>query len=113
HPLVEPATPCDSITSATTHPSGLEALSTPAEIVELANALGQGGTCTGTCFAALAYQYVRNNIAVEFRFGLGKGGRGALIDQSGTPFDQAQLFIALLRQAGITTASYQVGTVTL
>ena len=56
--------------------------------------------------------YVRNNIDTEFRYGLSKGGRGALIDQSGTPFDQAELMVMLLRRANVT-ANYVYGEITL
>ncbi|HEU0225848.1 MAG TPA: transglutaminase domain-containing protein, partial [Steroidobacteraceae bacterium] len=58
------------------------------------------------------YEFVRNHIAVEFRYGLAKGSLGALIDRSGTPFDQAHLMIELLREATIP-ARYQAGTITL
>jgi RHS repeat-associated protein len=112
-PLVSPAQAWNHFPTASTHTPGVAATPTVApEIAELANALSQGGACTGSCYAAQVYQYVRNNIAVEFRFGLGKGGRGALIDQSGTPFDQAQLLVMLLKQGGVA-ASYQVGTISL
>lgn len=70
------------------------------------------GKITINQFAQNIFDYVRNNIAVEFRFGLGKGARGALLDQSGTPFDQAELMVKLLREGGVT-ATYQVGTITL
>jgi RHS repeat-associated protein len=114
--LVTPSAAWSYFGSATTHTMGVAATGTTApEIVELANALSQGGasgSCTQGCYAQMVYQYVRNNIAMEFRFGLGKGGRGALVDQSGTPFDQAQLMVALLRQGGVA-ASYQLGTITL
>ncbi len=112
-PLVAPTQAWLNFGPSTTHTVGVGATGiVPPELLELSNAFSQGGTCTGTCYASLAYQYVRNNIAMEFRFGLGKGARGALIDQSGTAFDQAQLFVALLRQVNIS-ANYQVGTVTL
>lgn len=55
---------------------------------------------------------MRNNIEIDFRFGLSKGARGAVIDQSGTAFDQAHLMVELLREGGIS-ASYKVGTITL
>jgi RHS repeat-associated protein len=42
-------------------------------------------------------------------FGIQKGGLGALIDGLGNSFDQADLMIQLLRQAGYT-ANYQFGT---
>lgn len=58
------------------------------------------------------YEYVRNTIDTEFLFGLHKGALGASIDQSGTAFDQAQLMVELLREAGLT-ARYQQGTITL
>jgi RHS repeat-associated protein len=96
-----------------THTPGLASTGTVApEIIALASAFNQGGACTGNCYATQVYQYVRNNIAVEFRFGLSKGGRGALIDQSGTPFDQAHLMVDLLQQGNVA-ASYQVGTISL
>jgi len=112
-PLVQPSDAWTYYTTDQTHTIGVAATSSvPAEIVELSNALSQGGGCTGPCFADAVYEYVRDNIETEFRFGLGKGARGALIDQSGTPFDQAALMVALLR-AGGATASYQVGTISL
>lgn len=63
-------------------------------------------------FVQAVFDFVRNNINTEVRYGLGKGGRGALIDQSGTPFDQAELVVKLLRKSGVT-ASYGVGDVTI
>lgn len=63
-------------------------------------------------FTQNVFDYVRNNINTEFRYGLSKGGRGALIDQSGTAYDQAQLMVDLLAQAGVT-ASYSVGEATV
>ncbi len=58
------------------------------------------------------YQYVRNNIEITWSYGLQKGALGAMIDRSGTAFDQAMLMVELLRQAGFT-ASYQAGAITL
>ena len=75
---------------------------TPVEIVELNRAL-KGDT-------DLIYQYVRNNIQTAWMYGLQKGALGASIDKSGTPFDQAELMVALLRQAG-TSAKYVAGTI--
>ena len=99
--------------TSSTHTVGVAAVSTPPlELVELQRALGRGSACTALCYAANVYQYVQNNIDTEFRFGLGKGGYGALVDQSGSAFDQAQLMVMLLRQAGIA-ATYQVGVLTL
>jgi RHS repeat-associated protein len=60
----------------------------------------------------LIYEYVHNNIAVNWMYGMQKGALGALIDKSGTPFDQVALMIALLNQAGYS-ASYVSGTITL
>jgi len=90
----------------------------PPEMMALGKALGANGSgglkagITAQTYAQNIRDYIRNNIDVEYRFGLGKGGRGALIDQSGTPFDQAELMVKLLRYGGITS-SYQVGTITL
>lgn len=61
-------------------------------------------------YIARVFGYVRNNINIEFRYGLSKGARGALIDQSGTAFDQAQLMVELLRAQGVG-ASYQLGEI--
>ncbi|WP_216361273.1 RHS repeat-associated core domain-containing protein [Caulobacter mirabilis] len=58
------------------------------------------------------FLFVKNHVRYEPRFGAQKGALGAIIDRSGTAFDQAQLLVELLRAAGIT-ASYQVGTITL
>lgn len=84
------------------------------EIKALARALSRGGAITGDAFAGRVVNYVRRNIEVEWRFGLGKGARGAVIDQSGTPFDQAQLMVEILRegQAGLNP-TYRIGSITL
>jgi len=58
------------------------------------------------------YRFVADTIEVVPMFGVQKGARGALIDKSGTPFDQAHLMVELLRAAGVP-AQYQLGTVTL
>jgi RHS repeat-associated protein len=111
-PLVTPTSAWTFYGSATTHTTGVAApTTTPAEITELARALGSG-RYTNDAYALTVYEYIRNNIETEFRFGLSKGARGALIDQSGTPFDQANLMVALLRAGGIT-ATYKVGTISL
>ncbi|MGH7011785.1 MAG: hypothetical protein ACREEX_13210, partial [Caulobacteraceae bacterium] len=60
----------------------------------------------------LIFEYVHNHIDVEFAFGERKGALGALIDDSGTPFDQNVLFVDLVRQAGYQ-ANYQIGEETL
>jgi RHS repeat-associated protein len=58
------------------------------------------------------YAYVHDEIDVIPIFGVKAGARGAYIDKAGTPFDQAQLMVELLRSAGIS-ATYQLGTITL
>lgn len=80
-------------------------------IKELARTLGKD-RLTNTEYTQNVYEYVYMNIETEFRYGLSKGGFGALLDQSGTPFDQANLMVELLREAGVS-ASYKAGTITL
>ncbi|BBJ22520.1 hypothetical protein W01_04470 [Candidatus Nitrotoga sp. AM1P] len=60
----------------------------------------------------LIYDYVRNTIAYYPVWGMQKGAFGAMLDNSGTAFDQADLLVALLRQAGYT-ASFVKGQITL
>jgi hypothetical protein len=88
-PLVPPQTAITWYNTQTlVHNPGVAAPTSPyPEVVELARALG-ASRYTPSGYAHAVYEYVRNNIAIEFRFGLSKGGRGALIDQSGTAFDQ-------------------------
>jgi RHS repeat-associated protein len=50
----------------------------------------------------LIYQYVRNNIEFYPKWGIHKGAEGALIDGTGTAFDQALLLRDTLRAAGFT-----------
>lgn len=76
----------------------------PAEIVELARALKNSPD--------LIYEYVHNNIETLPQYGSLKGPLGALLDGKGTAFDQAELMVALLQQAGLT-ASYQIGAIEL
>ncbi|HZF14668.1 MAG TPA: transglutaminase domain-containing protein [Steroidobacteraceae bacterium] len=76
----------------------------PAEFKELARALHNN--------VDLIYEYVHDNIRTTFMYGLQKGALGALIDQSGTPFDQAELMVELLRESGYS-ARYKVGTLLL
>ncbi len=102
----------------TTHSVSLTAASTVSpEVKDLAQSLLGGRNIAvaadKNAFIQRVLEYVQNNINTEFRFGLSKGARGALIDQSGTPFDQAELMVALLRQGGVTEATYKVGTITL
>jgi hypothetical protein len=78
--------------------------SRPPELVELARALKGDPD--------LIYEYVRNNIRINFQYGLQKGALGAVIDRSGTAFDQAQLMVELLRQSQYP-ATYRIGTITL
>jgi RHS repeat-associated protein len=89
---------------------------TPPELATLARTLGLehvlAARMAEEVYAQNVYDYVRNNIALEFRFGLGKGGYGALVEQSGTPFDQAELMYKLLRLANIPV-TYRLGNVTL
>jgi len=121
-PLLDPANAYNNYYSGlgTAHTNGVLYSSTAApEIKALARALGGGGGNGASPsrlpvddFAAQAFDYVRTNIDTEFRFGLGKGARGAVIDQSGTPFDQAELMVKILREGGVT-ANYKLGTITL
>lgn len=73
----------------------------PASIVELSRALKSN--------VDLIYEWVFNNIENLPSFGIQKGALGAIIDGLGNSFDQADLMIKLLRQAGYT-ANYQFGT---
>jgi RHS repeat-associated protein len=115
-PLVTPSSAWTFYGSATTHTNGYSSWSQqPAdmapELTAQARALGANRLSTGQ-FTQNVADYVRNNIAVEYRFGLGKGARGALIDQSGTPFDQAELMAKLLAKGGVSS-TLQVGTMAL
>lgn len=65
----------------------------PAEIQELARALKEDPD--------LIYEYVYDNVATLPIYGSLKGPVGALIDGSGTAFDQAELLIALLNEAAL------------
>jgi RHS repeat-associated protein len=107
-PLVSPGDAETFYGSATTHTSLATSVpaigSTAPEIVETARALKNDPD--------LIYEFVHNQVEVEYAFGLRKGALGALIDKTGTPFDQNALFVALVRQAGYT-ARFQIGTVTL
>lgn len=76
----------------------------PPELVELVRALKSDPD--------LIYQYVANNIQTVWMYGLQKGALGAELDKSGTPFDQAELLVALLWQAGYSP-KYVAGTVVL
>ncbi len=76
----------------------------PAELKELARALRYN--------VDLIYEYVHDNVRTVFMYGLQKGALGAVIDQSGTPFDQAHLMVELLRESGYS-ARFKVGTLQL
>lgn len=109
---VSPASALAFYGSSETHTLGVAGSSTrPVEIRALAVSLGKA-RYSNEQYINNVYEYVRDNIGIDFRFGQSKGGRGAVIDQSGTPFDQAHLMVELLREGGIT-ATYQVGTISL
>ena len=76
----------------------------PPEIVETARALKNNPDTI--------FEFVRNQIQTEFAYGERKGAVGALIDKSGTAFDQNVLFVKLVTQAGYP-ARYQIGRVTV
>jgi RHS repeat-associated protein len=76
-----------------------------------ARALGAGGFSIPRYVDAV-YEFVRNGVDTEFRYGLAKGAVGALLDRSGTPFDQAQLMVELLAEGGVP-ATYVLGTISL
>lgn len=63
-------------------------------IVELARALKSD--------VDLIYEFCGQNIEVILNYGLHKGGLGALTDGMGNSFDQSDLMVSLLRQAGYT-----------
>ena len=86
-------------------PTRLEAQSYIApELVELARALKGDPD--------LVYEYVYNNVATVPQYGSIKGPLGALVDRQGTAFDQAELMVTLLRQAGVT-ANFVTGEIEL
>jgi len=102
--LISPSAADTYFGAATAATNSTGAGSRPAEIQELARALKNDPD--------LIYEYVRNNTAIVWTYGLTKGGMGVIVDRAGTAFDQAHLMVELLRQAGFT-ASYKLGTVTL
>ena len=77
----------------------------PKEIVELARALNNNPD--------QMFEFVRNNIEINWSYGLQKGALGALVDRSGTAFDQAMLLVQLIRQIPGYTATYKYGTISL
>jgi len=92
-------------TNDATHTFTLGTSTPPPEVIELARALGNNPD--------EIYDFVHNYVDTVFMFGAQKGAIGAIVDKSGTPFDQAELMVSLLRQAGYTTASYKFGTIIL
>ncbi len=90
-------------------------------IRELARTLSRAGALSADQFTLNVYEYIYKNVDTEFRYGLSKGAFGALLDQSGTPFDQDHLMVELLREGAADypanysalSPSYQAGTVTL
>ncbi|MBX9943888.1 MAG: hypothetical protein K2Y40_07395 [Reyranella sp.] len=60
----------------------------------------------------LVYEYVYNNVATVPRYGSIKGPLGAFVDRQGTAFDQAELMVTLLRQAGVS-ANFVTGEIEL
>ncbi|OJW61546.1 MAG: hypothetical protein BGO57_12645 [Sphingomonadales bacterium 63-6] len=112
--LVSPVTAFSFYGSGTVHTDGVASSADRApEIKALARSLSRDGDLTGDAFVIRVADYVRLNIDTEFRFGLGKGAQGALIDQSGTVFDQAELMVEILREGGQSGVSYRLGTITL
>jgi RHS repeat-associated protein len=107
-PLVSPTDAEVFYGTNTTHSSSFVGISgfegQPPEIVETARALKNDPD--------LIFEFVHNQIEVEYAFGLRKGPLGALIEKSGTPFDQNALFVNLVRQAGYQ-AQYVIGEVTI
>src|SRR5262245_29782777 len=71
--------------------TSLSGLARPDEIKELARALNND--------VDLIYDFVRNNVEIEWSYGLRKGALGAYLDRSGTAFDQSVLMVELLREA--------------
>jgi len=80
------------------------------DIVKLAKSLGTQANPNGDLDRI--YAFVHDDIEPLWLFGMKAGARGAMIDKAGTPFDQAQLMVELLRAAGYS-ATYQLGTITL
>jgi len=103
-PLMSPSAADSYFGGATTATNGTGASGRAKEVVELARALKGDPD--------LIYEHVRNNMTTTWTYGVSKGAVGVIVDRSGTAFDQAQLMVELLREAGFT-ADYKLGTVTL
>lgn len=102
--LVSPSGADTFYGGATTSTNSTGAAVRPNEIKELVRALKSDPD--------LIYEYVRNTSDTVWSYGLTKGAMGVLVDHAGTAFDQANLMVELLREAGFT-ASYKVGYLTL
>lgn len=61
----------------------------------------------------LIFEYVYQNIEYIPSWNSKKGAVGTLVDGRGNEFDQASLLVSLLRAAGFTDASYQIGAIEL
>lgn len=85
-------------------PAGAAATQVVPDIAELARALRDN--------IDLIYQYVHNEIELTPTYGLAKGPLGTLLDGSGNPFDQTNLFIKLAEAAGYE-ARFVYGTLEL
>src|SRR4051812_23769779 len=102
--LISPTSADTTHGSAPTSTNTTRVSTRPSELIELSRALNNN--------VDAIYDFVRNNVDTTFMYGLSKGAVGALADRSGSPFDQAQLMVELLRQSGYT-ANYKAGTITL
>ncbi|WP_397402187.1 RHS repeat-associated core domain-containing protein [Phenylobacterium sp.] len=102
--LIAPGAADTYFGASTTATNGTGASGRAKEVVELSRALKGDPD--------LIYEYVRNTVSTTWTYGLSKGAMGVIVDRSGTAFDQAQLMVELLRQAGLS-ASYKLGTITL
>lgn len=114
--LVSPAAAALHYGSATTHTYGVGADAPSIEVRTLARGLGAQDVIDGRLAAAdyadRVHEYVYNNVRTTFMFGLQNGARGAVLDQAGTAFDQAQLVVELLAVAQIP-GTFKYGTITL
>jgi RHS repeat-associated protein len=102
--LIAPGAADTYFGASTTATNGTGASGRAKEVVELSRALKGDPD--------LIYEYVRNSVSTTWTYGLSKGAMGVIVDRSGTAFDQAQLMVELLREAGLS-ASYKLGTITL
>ncbi|HNI35896.1 MAG TPA: hypothetical protein PLV93_10875, partial [Microthrixaceae bacterium] len=84
-----------SMSNATTTPAS-------ADVTRLAQALGKEPD--------RIFRFVHDDIEMVWLFGVKAGSRGAIIDKAGTPFDQTQLLVELMRASGCT-ATYKLGVV--